>query len=114
LMATMPKRQCPSCNRIVSGDCPVCTRKRRREYDNKRASSGKRGYDAKWQRKRDAKLRTDPLCECDDCKAGNKRVIRATMVHHIKPIETNPELRLKMSNLLSMSRECHEKLHKRF
>ena len=116
-MATLPKKQCGGCGQIVSGDCPECTSKRQKEwkrnYDRNRDSSSQRGYDAKWQRVRSAKLSRSPLCECGDCMAGDIRVTRATMVHHIKPVETHPELRLKMSNLLSMARQCHEKLHKR-
>jgi 5-methylcytosine-specific restriction protein A len=113
-MPSLPKRVCGGCGEIISGDCPKCKKRHRKEYDRNRQSSSKRGYNVAWRRVRRAKLSKSPLCECVDCEAGKKRVVPASTVHHLKPIDTHPHLRLKMSNLLSMARECHEKLHKRF
>ena len=84
-----------------------------REYEQDRGTSYERGYDAVWRKLRRYKLRLNPLCECPDCLSGKTVVRNATMVHHIYPVATHPELRLKMSNLLSMSRECHERHHGR-
>ena len=116
-MPNLPMRQC-ICGAIVSGDCPECTKKRKKqwqqEYDRNRPSASKRGYNASWQRLRKAKLRKNPLCECDDCQAGLKRVVAASLVHHIQSVESHPELRLKWDNLMSVSRKCHERIHGRF
>ena len=37
---------------------------------------------------------------------GRKRP--ANVVHHKKPVETHPELRLDHSNFQSMAHDCHE------
>ena len=84
-----------------------------RTYDKERGSSRERGYDKVWRSLRRYKLRHNPLCECPDCLNGEKRVLSATMVHHIVPIEICPELRLDLNNLLSMTRDCHERIHGR-
>lgn len=36
------------------------------------------------------------------------KVVRATTVHHIKPIKERPDLCLEVSNLISLSFEAHE------
>lgn len=45
------------------------------------------------------KLAQDPLCEV--CKAEGRATL-AAQVHHDKPIRTHPELRLALSNLVSI------------
>lgn len=82
---------------------------RRRDHDRQRPSAHKRQYDADWQKLRKQKLAADPLCECDDCQAGVKRVTGANVVDHIEPIAERPELRLVWSNLRSMAKTCHDK-----
>lgn len=111
-MPNLPARQCGRCGAVVpcGGQCQNCKPNSR---DNYRLTAAKRGYDNAWQKVRYQKLRVDPLCECDSCQAGKKRVTVANMVHHIEPIETHPELRLVWSNLQSMNRDCHERLHGR-
>lgn len=71
-----------------------------------RQSAAARGYDRDWQRLRDAYLKAHPLCE----RCGKEP---ADTVHHIKPVETHPELRLVWENLESMGRVCHEQFHGR-
>lgn len=82
---------------------------KRRRDDKARGSAAKRGYDAAWQKLRKAKLAADPLCQCDDCEAGAKRVTEATVVDHFVPIAERPDLRLVWSNLRSMAKRCHDK-----
>lgn len=54
------------------------------------------------------KLSHDPLCE--QCESvGIDRA--ATIAHHIRPIEAHPELRLVVSNLMSLCNDCHEAIH---
>jgi len=80
-----------------------------RRYDKSRGNSGERGYDAQWQKVRTIKANQDPLCE--EClKAG--LLVPLDVVHHIKPIETHPELRLVIENLMSLCTFHHEEIHK--
>lgn len=100
--------------------CPQLTRERFCErhkrqidkaYDDKRGNSGERGYDFQWQKVRDVKAATDPLCQL--ClKTG---IVKALdVVHHMKPIETHPESRLDLDNLISLCTMHHEEMHKRW
>lgn len=68
-------------------------------------------YDTKeWQKTRKIKLTADPLCE--RCKR-----IPAAHVHHVKPYKEYPELGLRLDNLQSLCRNCHDDMtieeHKR-
>ena len=117
-----PSRPCPgrgprrgTCPNLIRGSakcCPECEpweKRSIREYDQERGNSGERGYDAAWQRVREWKANRDPLCEI--CvKQGRIRPL--DKVHHIKPIETHPELRLDIDNLMSVCTKHHEEIHK--
>ena len=82
---------------------------KQQRYDN-RVNSGLRGYDHAWHKIRKTKIRRNPLCEiCEQHDIDTP----ATVVHHIKEITTHPELRLTMSNLMSLCHDCHEALHGR-
>ena len=100
--------------------CPECKgaerarqRAKTKEYDKLRGTATERGYDAAWRKLRAYKLKISPLCACPDCQNGLIRVKSANTVHHIKPVHTHPHLRLRLDNLLSMTRECHEKIEGR-
>lgn len=64
---------------------------------------------AQWQRLRGAKRKANPICE--RC-AEHGRTEPATSVHHLKPIETHPELAYTWSNLLSTCSACHALLER--
>lgn len=64
-----------------------------------------------WDRKRNIVLRRDEY-KCRECNRYGKST-PATVVHHINPIETSPELRLKTWNLISLCNKCHEAMHDR-
>lgn len=64
---------------------------------------------AKWKRKRENILRRDGY-ECTICKRYGRHK-SAEIVHHIKSIEEAPELRLNSENLMSVCKDCHNKLH---
>ena len=67
-----------------------------------------RGYDHRWRRLSERFRNDNPLCA--DCEAAG--IVRAAEhVHHIKPLEERPELRLVWSNLVSLCRECHQIRH---
>ena len=121
-MPKKPRRPCPGkgpryrrCQNLIDGNeacCPECKpyeKKATKRYDQQRGNSGDRGYDAAWQKVREGKASRNPLCErC--LRNGNIHAL--DVVHHIKPIETHPELRLVMDNLESLCTACHEEEHK--
>ena len=111
---------CPNTIEHNQTYCPACliteaqrSKKKAREYEQDRGSSYERGYDLAWRKLRKYKLRANPICESPDCLDGTRRVTAATVVHHIKDIDTHPELRLVLDNLMSVAFECHEKIHGR-
>lgn len=66
---------------------------------------------ARWQKKRAAVMRRDQY-ECRECRRYG-RVTPATMVHHVKPFEDYPELKLSSNNLISLCNSCHGTFHDR-
>lgn len=60
--------------------------------------------------------------ECQECKK-NGRVLtyahkpdkqKVLEIHHIKPLETNPEMAFEMANLETLCIKCHNKKEGRF
>jgi 5-methylcytosine-specific restriction protein A len=72
-------------------------------------TTAQQGYDYAWQKLRAAYLALHPLCECEECDAGRKRVRIANVVHHKREIATHPHLRLVWTNLQAMAKRCHDK-----
>ena len=109
-MPTAPHKRCsyPRCGNKATVGARCEQHKHQRFYN--RVNSGLRGYDHAWHKVRKIKIRHDPCCQI--CEQHNVDTI-ATVVHHIKEIETHPELRLVMSNLMSLCHDCHEALHGR-
>lgn len=70
----------------------------------------------RWRNLRLKKLQRQPLCECDECKNHGK-ITPATEVHHIVPVEsvtTIEQMEVLMfdfNNLMSVSHECHARIH---
>jgi 5-methylcytosine-specific restriction protein A len=81
-----------------------------KQVDERRGSAASRGYTVQWQHTRKVYLSLNPLC--NECLKQN-RLTTATTVHHIKEIRQGGEIH-NPDNLMSLCRECHEKLHKRF
>ena len=112
-MPTSPLKPCsyPGCHALVkSGRCEMHVKQMRKRYDAQRGNSGQRGYDARWQAVRAIKIGRDPICEL----CVSKGIVKRTdIVHHIKPVEEHPELRLVMDNLMSVCIQCHEAIHGR-
>lgn len=131
-MPSKPLRPCPCAgcmNYTRESYCPACTIKmeqKRREYGaqqqqvldpetirerhklyNQNRPKTDRFYDTQsWRRLRKRKLAESPLCElCNE----QGYVTAAVIVDHIKPIKTNPELKLKKSNLRSLCQSCHNR-----
>lgn len=112
-MSPRLKKPCaaPGCPTLIDHGTAYCDghqNKAWKPYDRQRGTSTERGYDARWRKVRDAKLRRDPLCErCEDL--GRTRA--ADLVHHIVPVEQAPHLRLADSNLQSLCVPCHQQIH---
>lgn len=70
----------------------------------------------RWRKLRMVKLQAQPLCECEECKEHNK-ITPAEAVHHIIPVEsvtTIEQMEVLMfdfNNLMSVSHECHARIH---
>lgn len=50
--------------------------------------------------------------ECQDCSKEGRQT-KAVEVHHIKELKDNPELFLKLENVISLCKDCHNKRHNR-
>src|SRR5687767_15891070 len=83
-------------------------KQRRDANDQRRGSSAARGYDSDW-RKLSIEFRAQhPFCQCDEHKGADERVL-SEVVDHIKPIATDPDLRLEWSNLRALAKRCHDR-----
>lgn len=65
----------------------------------------------KWKSKRERILRRDEY-RCRECKRYGKSVAAST-VHHVIPLEQQPDLRYSSDNLISLCSKCHDKMHDR-
>ncbi len=118
-MAQQPGRACrwPGCTAIVhSGiycDAHRATGRRQgdRALDARRGSARQRGYNAEWERFRVWFMNQPSEQLCGRCKEHGK-VTLATLVHHIIPVRTRPDLRLVASNCMALCRRCHEDIHR--
>ena len=72
-------------------------------------------HSKKWRDLRIRKLKDSPLCE--QCK-NQKKVVPATEVHHINPVESvageqqMQTLMFQYSNLMSLCHSCHSDIHR--
>ena len=106
-MPNAPSTPCaePGCGRL---DCKEHTWRKRQDRD--RGKTTQRGYGADWQRVRLMALSRDHGL-CVPCGVKGRTTV-AEQVHHIKPIETHPQLRLVLSNLMSVCIPCHDSFTK--
>ena len=80
-------------------------------------SRHKRGLGTAWDKLRLIVLRRDNgLCQCDQCQGGLIRLVIANEVHHIVGRESGKSRGWTqaqidaMSNLMSVSHDCHKRL----
>ena len=72
-----------------------------KDYDLKRGSAYKRGYDRNWQRLRIMYLNQNPLCSTPGCNQP------ATDVHHVIPLRSGGDN--SFDNLKALCHSCHSK-----
>ena len=77
--------------------------------DARRGSSTQRGYNYAWQKASRAYLAEHPLCECEDCDAGRKRVRVASVVDHKVPHRGDQALFWDRTNWQAMHKQCHDR-----
>lgn len=123
-MARKPKRPCsfPMCLNLTherycnhhadkaKQDQEEREKERHRRYDHlKRDQKAATFYKSKaWERARQQALMRDHGL-CQHC-LREKRIASADMVHHIKPVRLFWDLRLVLSNLVSLCNRCHAKI----
>jgi 5-methylcytosine-specific restriction protein A len=97
-----------SCGRgiLTDGKCQACGRSKTWKPRKKTTKEAGRGHD--WRTLSERYRANNPLCE--DC-LGEGRVTPAEEVHHIQSIQSAPELRLAIENLVSICKKCHRKRH---
>lgn len=112
-MPSAAPRPCtyPGCKALVKGAsrCEQHRQQLQREQDQRRGSARERGYTGAWERARAAFLRKHPLCQCDDCQEGKRRVTAAQVVDHKVPHKGDMRLFWDSSNWQAMATECHNR-----
>ena len=105
----MSKRFC-ACGAVGMANhfrCEACEAKHQAKYKAATNKYGNRKYDHRWDQLSRDYRRDHPLCE--HCKCSGY-VEPARQVHHIKPIDTHPELMYELSNLMAVCIPCHRVL----
>lgn len=100
-------RFCRTCGDILKRvqKCDRCIPVPKKRHKQK---TTERGYGWDWQQL-SLRYRTQhPLCE--RCYKAN-RLKPADHVHHRVPINEAPELRMDITNLMSLCEECHRAIH---
>ena len=110
-MPNRPKRPCGhhGCPELVERGERYCSehkKKVNKEYNDKRKSASKQGYNYTWRKVRELALRDEPLCRM--CLEHGK-TRPADTVHHI---DENPKNN-KRINLMPLCKSCHNKVHGR-
>jgi 5-methylcytosine-specific restriction protein A len=108
----------PGCHALISATTCYCSKhvnNTSRTYDyirmhRKLTRTYRLFYQSKaWKQLRKLKLSKQPLCE--RCMKQGKYTL-ATDVHHVKPVFDYPDEKLKIENLQSLCKPCHEQIHK--
>jgi len=100
-----PTPGCPTLTR--TGRCDDCQRTARQ----RRRTGTRAGYNARWQRTRNAYLRANQMCECDEHR-NLPWIIRprATEVHHRDGLGPLGPRGFDWSNLQALTKTCHSRL----
>ena len=110
-MPTRPKRPCAhiGCKELVSSGYCEKHKPPPYQYQDKRESASKRGYDRRWQVFSRQFIANNPLCV--ECLRDNKYE-PAVLVHHIIPLKQNGD-KYDENNLMPLCFNCHEVVEKR-
>ena len=95
----------PGCAKLVPYGRIYCDVHQKLHGDD-RASSGKRGYGSRWQKRKLMDLQQHPLC-CSCLQQGN--YVKATVVDHIVPHRGDQFLFWDESNWQPLCKACHDK-----
>lgn len=100
----------PGCGVLTeAGRCDKHRHAEKREHDRRRGNRHQRLYTNAWARASKAFLAAHPLCQCEDCGDGRKRVTAATVVDHKVPHRGDRSLFWDSSNWQSMAKACHDR-----
>lgn len=101
----------PSCRALTTSGayCDKHKKQKRKHHDSQRGSSTQRGYNYKWQKASKAYREKHPLCECQDCRAGELRIMPSEVVDHIIPHQGDMKLFWDRKNWQAMSKQCHDR-----
>lgn len=66
-------------------------------------------WSKEWRKLRKEAIKRDKG-ECQHCKAKGIYT-KGTEIHHIKEVKDHPGLALELANLLTLCKECHNKVH---
>lgn len=96
-----------------SGLCNDCQTERNTEinraYEARRAEHHSFYNSKEWKELRLIKLSMNPACEL--CFANGRFITKPLIVHHIIEVADDWSERLTLSNLQTVCRSCHNKLH---
>lgn len=113
-MPRKPMRQCAinNCPNLVEKDGDIYCKEHLKEENKKynrhfRKYDANKRYDKQWNKLREIYIHSHPFCE--ECMKENI-FIKATVVHHIKPIEDGGD-KYDMSNLKSLCQHHHKMIH---
>ncbi len=109
-MAQRPLRPCnhPGCRELVQyGRCEKHRKQEQSRYNKERGSAWSQGYDADWNKCREAFLGQHPLCE--PCRIKGI-LVPATIAHHKIEVKDGGA-RLDFENLMATCHACHEEVH---
>ncbi len=104
VMPMKPKKPCkhPGCPRLTDGK--YCEEHAKLHAGDRRSAAA-RGYDSAWRRERKKFLAEHPLClKCFD----EKKIVRATVVDHIKPHRGDMNLFWDRSNWQPLCKHHHD------
>ena len=77
---------------------------------NSRTKRNQFYWSSEWRKLKHSVLKRDHH-ECQLCKREGRLTLDNLMVHHIKPLEYYPLLRLDADNLVTLCKNCHNKVH---
>lgn len=95
-------RGCPNLTDNRAGLCENHLLARSQQVDERRPSSSKRGYSAKWRAASAKFLAEHPYC-ADGCGG------RSAVVDHIKPHRGDQKLFWDQGNWAAMTKRCHDR-----